>query len=154
MFGCVGRVCTHCHERFLAGHLLDYPAFIGSIVYIGQAVKNALNEFLKKSERSHYEVSRLARKERAYRIVHRLQRDGIFIKNTDPGRRQKWIDWDAEVIQAVVDNCNQNALQFYLTRAGRSGEGDATSPINEREYDQAISTLDMFIQDDFIYFLK
>jgi hypothetical protein len=116
---------------------------------VGEAARDALNEHIEKSEKDYYATSKQARKERAYRIIHRLLKEGEFIKNTDPHRRQKWDKWDKEVIQAIVDYCGQEALWFYLLRTQRHSDNGSSMPINKQEYDNAISTLDMFIRDDF-----
>ena len=118
----------------------------GIAFYIVASFRAALDSYHERSAINHYEISRQARKERAYRIIHLLLKEGEFIKRTDSLRQEKWVKWDKEVTASLSKYCGKHTLFIYLSMTQRH---DALEPIQAPHYDHALEKLRELIDDDF-----
>jgi len=135
----------------LAAHDFGPPvirlvSYGGIAFYLVATFRAALNSYHERSAINHYEISSQARKERAYRIIHRLLKEGEFIKRTDSLRQEKWVRWDKEVTASLSKFCGKNSLFLYLSMTQRH---DALEPIQAPYYDYALEQLKEWIDDDF-----
>lgn len=90
-----------------------------------------------------------ANEDRIFRIFYKLYKEGCFLKNANTDRRQRW---DIEVLKEIKNYCHIEFEHIYLLNTGRRNY--EFTPLDDSNYDTALSHLKNFIDRDFDKFIK
>ncbi len=90
-----------------------------------------------------------ANKDRIFRIFYELHKQGEFLKNANTERRQRW---DEDVLKEMKNYCRIEFEHIYLLNTGRRNY--KVTPLEDANYDKALSELKDFLDRDFNQFVK
>lgn len=96
-----------------------------------------------------YEYLPEANKDRIFKIFYELYKEGEFLKNANTERRQ---NWDEEVLKEIKNHCLIEFEHIYLLNTGRRNY--EFTPLEDGNYDKALSELKDFLDRDFNLFVK
>ena len=123
--------------------------FLCALVFIAFAGVNAYHRLRMERLEEFYKFSPEAYKDKIFRIFYNLYQEGIFLKDANTERRQKW---DEETLKLLKKYCEKEFENIYLLNTGRRNL-DFT-PLEDNNYDKALSILIHFIDKDFDTFIK
>ena len=129
------------------------PMYIGFILFFIMffiAVINVYHKLRMTKRDELYKVLPEANKDRILRIFYDLCRKGKSLKGSNIDRKQ---EWDENVIMAIKEHCAKQFLRIYLLDTDRPMDGKIPS-LEERYYDDALSSLKYFIDNNFDQFVK
>ena len=90
-----------------------------------------------------------ANKDKIFRIFYELYKEGCFLKNANTDRRQRW---DVDVLKEIKNYCHVEFEHIYLLNTGRRNYEFV--PLDDLNYDTALSHLKSFIDRDFNQFVN
>ena len=123
--------------------------FLSGIICLFFAGATAYHKLRMAKLAEFYEFSPEANGDRIFRIFYSLYKEGKFLKGSSVERRQKW---DEDVLKEIKNYCRIEFEHIYLLNTGRRNY--AFTPLEDENYDKALSNLKDFIDRDFDQFIK
>ena len=131
--------------------LLNGWGFIICIIVILGASFMAFHNLRMKRMAEFLEYAPDFRRYKTFRIFSDLYKEGEFLKDASTSRRQ---EWDESVLVEMQKYCNSSFRINYLIDTRRRHDQDHVSPLEDEQYDKAVSRIKDYLDNMFEHYTK